>query len=160
MSFFIQVCILAIAKGLSSSCPTGLNFDLTFYVTSSTNDYLACNSKLEAKAVLSDTKITGLTSIWDTSTTNNVYHCLLTKYFYVPGILISASVDVFTDDTTTMFINDVKVSEITQQICFFQSIANISSYMHQGQNKLYIDAYNNGGNGYFGYKLTIKSKLI
>lgn len=138
------------------------NNDLTFYVMSSTNDELTCNSKT-AKAVLSDNKILqlpGLTSIWDVNKARSIYHCYLNKSFYVPGRPVSATVDVFTDDTTTMFINDVNILEITKCVTCLQSNINILSYIKIGLNILYIDADNTLGDGYFGYRLTIKTKLI
>jgi hypothetical protein len=148
---------------LVSGCPLAKTYDLTFFVMSSTNDILTCGSNPAVNAVISFYSIPGLPvlpSIWDTYTSDSFYHCIMTKYFFVPGIPTGALADVFTDDYTTMKINDVQVSTISPtDPCTFHKDKDILTYIKPGLNKLYIDAYNTGGAGYFGYRLTIKLKL-
>ncbi|OMJ65105.1 hypothetical protein SteCoe_39283 [Stentor coeruleus] len=125
---------------------------------------ITCGSNSAVKAVITAYSINGppvLPSIWDTYTSNSVYRCVMTKYFFIPGTPTGAVVDVFTDDYTTMKINDIQVSSIsTTSICTFQKDKDVFSYIKPGLNTLYIDANNIGGLGYFGYRLTIKTKLI
>ncbi|OMJ89997.1 hypothetical protein SteCoe_7788 [Stentor coeruleus] len=164
MPLGFKIFFLAIAlRTLVLSCPLARTYDLTFFVTSSTNDMIACGSNAAVNAVITYYSISGppiLPAIWDTYTSNSVYHCTMTKYFFVPGRPTGALVDVFTDDYTTMKINDVQVSTIsTNSICSFQKDKDVFSYIKPGLNSLYIDANNAGGAGYFGYRLTIKTQL-
>lgn len=165
MLLIFKILLSAIAlKTFVLSCSISNTHDLTFFVTSSTNDWITCGTNQAVKAILTSYSINGppvLTSIWDTYTSNSIYHCVMTKYFFIPGNPTGALVDVFTDDYTTMKINDVQVSAIsTTLICTHQKNIDIFSYIKPGLNTLYIDANNIGGAGYFGYRLTIKTKLI
>lgn len=163
-SFFGLLASILIQKALGNSCSIGSNYNLTFYVSSSTSDTLTCNGNSPKNAVITDYSINGppkLTSIWDTKTSNSNYHCLLTKEFYFPGRLSSAFIDVFTDDYTSMKINNKEVSEIpyTKHLFLHKNISVIP-YINPGLNTLYIDANNTGGKGYFGYRLIITTYLI
>lgn len=165
MLSIFKVFFSAIAlKTLVLSCPLGKTYDLTFFVISSTNDIVTCSSSPAVNAVITAHPIYGppvLTSIWDTYSTSSAYHCVMTKYFFVPGIPTGALADVYADDYVTMKINDVLVSTISNtDQSSFQKNKDILTYIRPGLNTLYIDAYNSGGNGYFGYRLTIELKLI
>ncbi|OMJ65314.1 hypothetical protein SteCoe_38508 [Stentor coeruleus] len=124
---------------------------------------IACNSNAAVNAVIVSYLILEsqeLPLIWDNSQAQGVYHCELTKYFFVPGIPTGALVDVFTDDYTAMKINDVEVSSIsTTYRCTFQKDKDVLEYIRPGLNTLYIDANNTEGAGYTGYRLTIKINL-
>ncbi|OMJ65313.1 hypothetical protein SteCoe_38507 [Stentor coeruleus] len=165
MSSSSKVAFLAIVlRTLVSSCPLGKTYDLTFFVISSSNDMIACNSKPAVNAVITSYSISespSLPLIWNVSATDDAYDCELTKYFFVSGIPTGALVDVFTDDFTIMKINDVQVSSIsTTSGCTFQKDKDVLAYIRPGLNTLYIKAINSMGLGYTGYRLTIKIKLI
>lgn len=158
--FFIT--ILAF-KAFAESCSSSSVPDLTFYISSSINDTITCSTRNPVNAVISPKNINGppaLPSIWDSTTDINVYHCLLTKYFFVPGRPTSVIFDGFADDYLTLIINNFQVSEISStEICKLQSNKDVSRYVKPGLNQLFIDAYNAGGAGYFGYRLTINIQL-
>ncbi|OMJ80571.1 hypothetical protein SteCoe_19111 [Stentor coeruleus] len=116
LSVFKILLSALVLKTLVLSCSISNSYDLTFYVTSSTNDMITCGSNSAVKAVITSYSINGppvLPSIWDTYTSNSVYRCVMTKYFFIPGIPTGAVVDVFTDDSTTMKINDLQVSSVS-----------------------------------------------
>ncbi|OMJ89988.1 hypothetical protein SteCoe_7777 [Stentor coeruleus] len=160
-SFFFIVTIAS--KAFATSCTNSNASNLTFYILSSTNDILTCSTRSPVNAVLSPyliSKFPDLISIWDSPKDTNIYHCLMTKYFFVPGRLINAVLDGFADDTMTIIINEFQVSEFSNtEICKLQLNKNVSRYIKSGLNKLFIDAYNGGGKGYFGYRLTINILL-
>ncbi|OMJ89987.1 hypothetical protein SteCoe_7776 [Stentor coeruleus] len=164
MKIFPRILILIIAlKALVKSCPLSRTYDLTFFITSSTNDVLTCSTRSAVYAVVSPYAISSppvMTSIWDSTSDQNSYHCIMTKYFFVPGRPTAATIDEFTDDYVTIKINDVQVAAIsTNSGCTYQLNKDVFSYIKPGLNSLYIDAQNTGGPGFFGYRLTIKTQL-
>ncbi|OMJ75641.1 hypothetical protein SteCoe_25163 [Stentor coeruleus] len=165
MNFFFRIFISAFTiTTLVSNSDLSRTYDLTFFVISSTNDILTCGTNSPVNAVISSYTLKdfpALPMIWDTYTCSTSYHCLMTKYFFVPGRPTGALVDVYSDDFIVMKINDVLVSTVsTTMQCTLQSSKNIFEYIKPGLNTLYLDAYNSLGSASFGYRLTINTQLV
>lgn len=162
-SFFNLILASLALKAFSSTCFQN-TYNLTFYVTGSVKDILICGTNAPTNAVLTNYINNGppkLNYFWDGISGDGFYHCLMTKYFYVPGRPTGALVDVLTDDITTMKINDIEVSALsTTKLCVFHKNIDVFGFIQPGLNKLYIDACNTGGEGKFGYRLIIKTQLI
>ncbi|OMJ65860.1 hypothetical protein SteCoe_37508 [Stentor coeruleus] len=150
-----------LALGASSVCCTPIGrFDLTFYVTSLENDELICGNRAPVKAVSKqDNNQYGLVFIWDDLSSTVLYNCRSTKYFYVAGKVTEAFIETFADDYMYVFLNDVQVTAISSNdACAYKIVHNLN-LIKSGLNKLHVNAYNTNVIGYFGYKITIKTKL-
>ncbi|OMJ80580.1 hypothetical protein SteCoe_19122 [Stentor coeruleus] len=162
MNYLLFILALAL-KNLEATCVTSKTYDLTSYTESSTNVILTCGTNSPVNAVISKYPIIGpqtLVSIWNIYDGDALYHCTMTEYFFVPAVISSVIIDEFADDYILLKINDVQVTEIpTTALCTYQQNIDITSYIRTGLNKLYIDAYSVMGQGYFGYRIKIKSKF-
>lgn len=147
--------------GTSSAFCTSIDrFDLTFYIGSSEGDEIICGWRAPVKAysVPSANIPYDIVCIWDDLSSLGLYNCRTTKYFYVAGKSTEATIEVYADDYLYVFLNNVQVTEISPKILCAKQVANLNS-IKQGLNKLDIDAYNLYVTAFFGFKVTIKTKL-
>lgn len=164
------IALLVQALGCSMTRTIDLKFIITSIiddlVTSDTSfDQVVCDGRSAVYGVKT-TEITAastptLTYIWDVGHATSLYSCSMSKSFFVPGRIIAATLDVYSDDYILVKINDVQVTEVsTTAICTMQANKNVLPYLKFGINSLYILATNTLSAGYFGYRITIWTQLV
>ena len=102
-------------------------------------------------------------AIWETyKPVSNQYNQILTftKDFYIPGILVSATIHYNVDDKAYFYLNNDFTNCYTDTWFDYESRScDVSSYVSQGSNTLKVEVINKGGQALISFRLEIVMKV-
>lgn len=139
---------------------------LDFRVVSDTSCWIVGPTSTGKNAIIHSTMPGWYTSlidaefIWDIDLSTTAGYGVVTKYFYIAGVVSSGTFRIASDDTFTTYINDVDANCKSTVFTFGLTsgvLCNVKSYLRTGLNVLTVSVQNIGGYGGVKFKLEVSS---
>ncbi|OMJ85015.1 hypothetical protein SteCoe_13735 [Stentor coeruleus] len=139
---------------------------LDFKVVSNTNCWIVGPTTTGKYAIKHDTAYGWVTDlldaewIWDYNLNTALGYGVVTKHFYIAGVVNSGTFRIAADDTFTTYINGIDAN--CKSLVYTFGLTNgvfcdVKSYLRSGMNVLVVSVLNTGGYAGVMFKLEVTS---